>query len=805
MKVSLKWLNDYVEIDLTPEKLAEKLTMAGLEVEGIEQVTAGFSGVVTAKIVSIKPHPGADKLKLCEVDKGDEVVEVVCGAPNVQVGQIAPLATVGAKIPGGYEIKLARIRGEVSYGMLCSEMELGLSDDHTGIMVLPPGTPVGKDLSEILDLRDTVLDISITPNRGDCLSIIGIAREVAALMRKKLRLPPIAVEEKGVHIGEVTSVTIIDVDYCPRYCARIIKGVKIKPSPLWMRRRLEAVGLRAINNMVDVTNFVMMEMGQPLHAFDYRFLEEGRIVVRKAKAGETFVSLDGKERVLKEGTLLICDGVKPVAIAGIMGGLNSEVKDDTSTILLESAYFHPPAIRRAAKELGMSTDAAFRFERGVDPEGVVRALNRAAALMADLGEGYVLKGYIDNYPRPLPAPRKISLRHSRIEEIMGARVEAKEVAEILSGLQMEVVPEETLRGWFVTPPTYRTDIEREIDLIEEIARIKGYESIPVTMPRPTGEPGKRGEEERGKALLYPVLQGAGLSEVITYSFLPVNFPAVLRVENEREGRQAVRLRNPLSEDQALLRTNLTYSLLTTLRTNYRMGAGEVKIFEFGRVFFSQGEGRVPEEEPRLGCLIWGQRVAESWHYPKEQVDFYDLKGVVENICAALRLPEPVFSEGEGRPFLHPGRCASIFIKNTMVGFLGEIHPEIMREMDIRGRAYVCEINLSALFGLWSKVHVSYREITRFPGSMRDAAFIVPREMAARKLLEVISRAEEELLEKVSIFDVYEGPNLPSGTKSIGLRFYYRSPKRTLTDEEVTDVHGRLVAKILGETKVTLRG
>ncbi|MDD5167538.1 MAG: phenylalanine--tRNA ligase subunit beta, partial [Syntrophales bacterium] len=391
MKVSLKWLRDYVDIDLDAKELADRLTMAGLEVDAVEGVGPAFDGVVVARILSVRPHPEAEKLHLCDVSTGDQIFSVVCGAPNTSVGDTVALAKVGATIPGGYVIKVSRLRGELSEGMLCSEEELGIGDDNRGIMILPSDLPLGTDLKGALHLEDTVLDIGITPNRADCLSIIGIAREVAAITGKTLKHPKIDISENDEDITAITSVSISDSDLCPRYSARIIKNVKIKPSPAWMRERLEAVGLRAINNIVDITNFVMMEMGQPLHAFDFRFLEEGRIVVRRSHEEEHFISLDEKDRILKNDTLMICDGVKPVAIAGIMGGLNSEVKDDTSTILLESAYFLPASIRRSARWLGMATDASFRFERGVDPEGIIRALNRAAQLMADLGEGTVCR------------------------------------------------------------------------------------------------------------------------------------------------------------------------------------------------------------------------------------------------------------------------------------------------------------------------------------------------------------------------------------------------------------------------------
>ena len=477
MKVSLKWLRDYVDIDLDVKELAERLTMAGLEVDAIEEAGPDFSGVVVAKILTVKPHPDSEKLHLCEVTTGDKTYPIVCGAPNTRQGDTVALATVGATIPGGYVIKSSRLRGEPSEGMLCSEEELGIGDDASGIMVLPADLTLGMDLKEALKLKETVLDIGVTPNRADCLSVIGIAREIAALTRKPLQLPAMDVKEGADDIRTITSVTIADPDLCPRYSARIIKNVTIKPSPKWIRERLEAVGLRAINNIVDVTNFIMMEMGQPLHAFDFRFLEEGRIVVRRSHEGEPFVSLDEKERVLKADTLMICDGVKPVAIAGIMGGLNSEVKDDTSTILLESAYFLPSSIRRSARCLGMGTDASFRFERGIDPEGVINALNRAASLMAELGDGVVCLGHIDEYPKPVATAKHIPLRVLRVNEVLGTKIKAEEMAGILERLGMTVTAVGD-DGFDVTPPTFRVDLAREIDLVEEIAPLAWLSAYP---------------------------------------------------------------------------------------------------------------------------------------------------------------------------------------------------------------------------------------------------------------------------------------------------------------------------------------
>lgn len=804
MKVSLKWLEDYVEIDLGVKELAERLTMAGLEVDAIEEAGPDFSGVVVAKILSVRPHPESEKLHLCEVSTGEQTYPVVCGAPNTRAGNTVALATVGATIPGGYVIKSSRLRGEISEGMLCSEEELGIGEDASGIMILPADLPLGMDLKEALQLKETVLDIGVTPNRADCLSVIGIAREVAALTGKPLRLPDTSVVESADDIRTMTSVTIADPDLCPRYSARIIKNVKIKPSPRWMRERLEAVGLRSINNIVDVTNFIMMEMGQPLHAFDFRFLEEGRIVVRRSQEGEHFISLDEKDRILKADTLMICDGVKPVAIAGIMGGLNSEVKDDTSTILLESAYFNPPSIRRSAKWMGMGTDASFRFERGIDPEGVINALNRAAKLMAELGEGDVCGGYIDEYPKPVAIAKDILLRVQRVNDILGTQISTDDMTGILERLGMTVKPEGD--GVFkVTPPTFRVDIEREIDLVEEIARLYGYERISVTMPAATGLPRGKSPKQLLEERLRTMLMGAGLSEVINYSFVPSAFPAVLGLQKEPEALRLVRIRNPLTEDQSVMRTTLVYSLLEVMARNGRSGVHDLRIFEIGRIFYATSEGQLPEEQNRFGCLVTGARFADSWHDSGISVDFYDLKGIVEAVGTEFNLPDMQFSPGTSWPFLHPGRSCQVISKNKTIGFIGEVHPRILEAMDLKNRAIICELDMDLLLGAARNAKREFREVSKYPASSRDVAFLVPKDLAAQRLMEAAYSQREELLEKVTIFDVYAGRNVPEGTKSLGLRFSYRSGERTLTDEDVQDAHQRIVNTVMTQTNGKIRG
>jgi phenylalanyl-tRNA synthetase beta chain len=802
MQVSLKWLKDYVDVDVPPEELAERLTMAGLEVDSLRRIEPSFSGVRVARIVSLRPHPQADKLSLCEVTTGEATCPVVCGATNIRVGDIVPLAQVGAVLPNGDVIRSARIRGELSEGMLCSEQELGIGADAAGIMILSSDLSLGKNLADALDLSDTVLDISVTPNRSDCLSIVGVAREVAAITGKKLRYPSSALVENDEEIQGITSVSIEDPDLCPRYTARVIKNVRIGPSPFWMRRRLEAVGLRSINNIVDVTNFAMMELGQPLHAFDFRFLEEGRIVVRRSRVGETFVSLDEKERILRADTLTICDGVKPVAIGGVMGGLNSEVKNDTEMILLESAYFNPSSIRRTSRGLAMGTDAAFRFERGIDPEGVIRALDRAAGLMAELSGGTVCRGVIDQYPRIIPTVKGILLRLKRIRDILGAAVEEADVVRILRNLEMTVEP--AGEGSFrITPPTCRVDIAREIDLIEEIARMHGYDRVPATLPAVSVIAGSVDGKSTVEARIREIMTGAGYQEVINYSFVSPDAVDQLGLPETDERRLQVRIRNPLTEEQAAMRTTLIQSLLRNVRMNADVGRFDLKIFETGRTFIRQGEGKQPREHNRAAFLTTGRRYEDRWHFQGLQADFYDLKGCVENILDILRIAAPSFREGVPEPFLHPGKSCGVFGGETQIGFLGEVHPDVLARMDLTGTVIVCELDRDLLAANYS-AKAAFRNIPRFPSSSRDVAFLVRREVAAAEMLRPAADFLEELLEKVQIFDVYEGKNVPEEMKSLGLRFSYRGAERTLTDDEVNEVHTRIVRKIVHATGASIR-
>ena len=802
MLVSLKWLKDYVDINITAEELAEKLTMAGLQVDEIKNIRPSFSGVVVAKIISVLPHPDADKLSLCDVTDGSQTYKVVCGARNIKAGDVVPLAKVGATIPGGYTIKSSVLRGEKSDGMLCSEAELETGDNSSGIWQLPENLTLGVLLESSLDLGDTVLDVSVTPNRSDCLSMIGIAWEVAAITGEKIKIPVGRIKESIEEISSYTSVSIIDADLCPRYTARLLKNVKVGSSPVWMKTKLESAGLRSINNVVDVTNFVMLEMGQPLHAFDFNFLEQGKIIVRKSNEDEEFTSLDGKTRKLPADTLLICDGLKPVAIGGIMGGLNSEVKEDTQVVLLESAYFNPVSIRRSARKLAMPTDASFRFERGIDPEGVIGALNRAAQLIADLTGGNICKNCIDEYPQKVSAIKDIPLRLSRVNQITGTAIDAKEVINILQSIGM-IVGKAGKDNYLVTPPTFRVDIKREIDLIEEVIRVYGYDRVPVRLPNVAVvemAPNNRMDLEEK---IRNILIGNGYSEVVNYSFVTPESVDYLCLPDNDERRRLVRIKNPLVEDQSVMRTTMVFGLLDTMKKNNNNGSLDLKIFEMGRVFIDRKKEELPEEKNILACLLTGVTADNLWGN-KVSTDFYDLKGSLENIFYDFKLTNCQYLSSISEPFLHPGKSCGIYIGELLVGYMGQVHPDILERMGLKNCAYVFEINLDILANQVNNI-IHYKEISKFPAVARDVAFLIPAEMETNYMVDIVLRQNEELLENVGIFDIYAGKGISEGMKSLGLRFSYRAPDRTLTDVEVNSIHDKIVQNTIGLTGAKIRG
>jgi len=801
MKVSLNWLEDYVRVRMDSKDLVHLLTMAGLEVEGAASTGEGLEKVVVAEILSVRRHPNADRLSLVEVKTQQESFSIVCGASNIKAGQTVPLALVGARLPNGVEIKRSKIRGVLSEGMLCSEIELGLGQEASGIMILPPGTPLGTGLGEALGLKDTILDISITPNRPDCLCVIGVAREVAALTGQKMKYPSLPLDDRGEEIHRKTSVTILDRDLCPRYVARMIEGVKIGPSPRWVSDRLEKVGVRSINNVVDVTNYVMMEYGQPLHAFDFRFLEEGRIVVRRAKGGEEFVTLDGTKRTLDGEMLMICDGVKPVAVAGVMGGLNSEIKDDTTTVLLESAYFDPAGNRRTSKKLGLETEASFRFGRGIDYGGCLSAANRAAQLIQEWAGGRVVEGVVDAYPAPI-RPKPIRLRVERIRQVLGTGVSAQETRHYLENLELDV-QEEKEGVLTVLPPSFRGDLEREIDLIEEVARLNGYDRIPITLP--TGPPAS---ERRSKEFLVErkaihVLNLHGFNEVINYGFTSPAFAERIGLFPDDPRRQPLRILNPLAEDVSVMRTTLIPGLMETVQYNLSRKNTNLKLFELKKVFLPREGEKLPREVKFLAGVTLGFDKGPHWASPQRPVDFYDIKGCVEDLLDMLQITEARFVRAEDVPYLHPGKASKIVLGQEVLGVLGEIHPEVSDRYEVRGKGYLFELDFDKLVK-GAGEEKRFQTLPKFPAVERDLSVVVDQSMEAERVMEAVRTFRQPYVEEVTLFDVYQEPPIPEGKKGISYRIRYQAKDRTLTDEEVNQYHEKILSRLKEVFQLDLR-
>ena len=629
MIVSLSWLGEYVSVEMDVPSLSHALTMAGLEVDAVWDRYAWLETVPVGRVDDVQRHPNADKLTVCRVNIGDREVEVVCGAPNVRPGLFAPLALPGTVLPGGFKLAKTSIRGVKSHGMLCSEKELILGEGKRGLMELDDSLTPGAPLNQALTLSDHVFEIGLTPNRADCLSIVGVAREVAAIQKTELKLPDFSLENKGNDIAKMTSVAIQAPGHCPRYAARLLKDLKIGPSPFWLQDRLLSVGLRPINSIVDITNFVMLETGQPLHAFDFDRLAENRIVVRTASDGELFVTLDGKERKLNSEMLMICDGKKPVAVGGVMGGENSEIQDDTTRVFIESAYFNPASIRKTSKTLGLNTDASHRFERGVDPEGTVNALNRAAALMAEISGGRHVAGLIDEHPVKTET-RPIVLNREHTNRLLGLSLDVSEMRRHLEAIDFAVerIDDDNLQ---VQAPTYRVDVTRPQDLMEEIARLEGYDNIPTTyplIPAQGREPSARWDF-RGRVKGF--MRGLGFTEVVNYSFTDEKSCDLLRLAEDDERRKLLAILNPLTEDQAVMRTSLMPGLLRNMHLNLAQQSKNLKVFEVGNTFISNGQDAQPTEKEYLACIWTGARNEHSFLEKDAECDFYDIKGAAEGL------------------------------------------------------------------------------------------------------------------------------------------------------------------------------
>ncbi len=800
MRVSFDWLREFVPVDLSPAAVADRLTMAGLEVEDLEQWGTPFERIVVGKILEITPHPASGRLLVCRVDVGTEVLTIVCGAHNIALGDHVPVALVGVSLPNGTRIAAEPIGGVISQGMLCSGAELGFVDTSAGIWVLPTSAKPGESLADQLHLRDVALEVNVTPNRPDCLSIIGIAREVAALAGVPLRLPDRRVAETEESIGALTSVTVEAPELCPRYAARLVSGVRIGPSPLWMQHRLLVCGMRPHNNVVDASNYALLELGHPLHAFDYDTLRERRIVVRVARPGEVCVTLDGAARTLDPSVLVIADAERPVGIAGVMGGQNTEIQDSTDRIFLESAYFQPQNIRRTSKKLALRTDASLRFERGADFDGLIESLDRCATLIATLTGGAVTRGRIDVASHAFTTPR-IPVRVARANQILGTDLTSETMARYCTQLQLQVRTH-TASHIEVDIPSFRRDLTREIDLIEEVGRLHGYSAIPTSLPQVRLEAIARSPRQEAAGRVLDWLVGSGYTEVINYSFMHEEDLDRLQLPADDALRSTVPVRNPLSKETGVLRTTLLPSLLRAIALNLNREHRDLMIFELSKVFRCTN-GPLPYEPWLLGLAVTGNLGGQHWAQPDRALDLYDLKGILELVASRLRLP-PLTFVAERVPFCHPGKAAIVKLGDEPIGVVGELHPTVMAAFDLGQVVTLAEVDFDRLIGSKSEA-TRYRPLPRFPSVTRDLSMIIDATVEAGQILAFIRTYRSDLIQDVRLFDVYAGKPVPLGKKSLTFALSYQADDRTLTDEEVNTIHALVVEQLSRTFGAQLRG
>ena len=805
MKFTLNWLQNYVELDgISPEKLADELTMVGLEVDAVTPLYQELSGLKTGKVISVDSHPNADKLSLCQVSVGSDTLQIICGAPNVRQGMDVVVALPGTTLPGNFKIKKSKVRGIESQGMLCSERELGLSDDHQGILELEDDTPAGDSFIDTSGLRDTMIEVDLTPNRPDCASVIGIAREAAGIYRKDLKVPfkstQLAANSKSF------SVEVENPELCPRYAARLITGVTIKTSPWWLRKRLLSVGLRPINNVVDITNLVMLEYGQPLHAFDFKMLADRKIVVRTPRDSEkTFTTLDNVERKLDRDMLMICDGKEPVAVGGVMGGLFSEVTEQSTDILLESACFNAISIRKTARKLNLSTDASYRFERGVDPAGTIDAMERATSLICEIAGGTAEAGGMD--VKVDQTPQTILLRASKTSAMLGVNLDLAQIRELLESIQINCKQEDndTLK---VLVPSFRVDLEREADLFEEIARLYGYNNIPVTLPSVDLSYPEQDSQRIKRNAASQVMAQIGFSESINYSFISSEYDEILQLSETDKRRSHVHLLNPLTEDQDVMRTSLLPGLLENVRRNFNYQQTSCKLFEIGKIFYPNQDEPLPDEPTRITAVLAGNRYGNHspLHFNHENTDINDARGAVEELLAEMRLvglsPEHQISfvtadNDSIEPFCEPGYGLTLLSGSQLIGTIGKLKNEILLNLGIKRDVYYLDLDLSALCTLKQAVK-TFTSLPVYPSVKRDIALVVPQSIAAGDLVKTVLTSKEKLVEYCDLFDVYQGDKIDSSMKSVALTITYRSATKTLTEKNVEKAHAKMV-KLLTDT------
>ncbi|MBR5248690.1 MAG: phenylalanine--tRNA ligase subunit beta [Lachnospiraceae bacterium] len=787
MNTALSWIKAYVpELSCEDQEYCDAMTLSGTKVEGFERLDKNLDKIVVGQIVSIEPHPDATKLVVCQVNVGSETIQIVTGAPNVQVGQKVPVVLDGGKVAGGHDggplpeegitIKAGKLRGVPSYGMMCSIEELGSNREmypeapEEGIYVFEDDVEVGADAVELLGFRDTVFEYEITSNRVDCYSVLGIAREAAATFRKPF-IPPVVKETgNGEDVNDYVSVEVKDTDLCTRYCARVCKNIKIGPSPKWMQRRLAASGIRPINNLVDITNYVMEEYGQPMHAFDLDLVAGHKIIVRRAMDGDEFQTLDGQMRKLDSEVLMICDAEKEIGIAGIMGGENSKITDEVKTVLFEAATFNGPNIRKSAKRVGLRTDASGKFEKGLDPRNAEAAINRACQLIEELGCGEVVSGMVD-VKVPLAPLRRIAFEPERINSLLGTEVSAEEMLEIFAREDLEYDAE--ARELII--PSFRQDLVGFADIAEEIARFYGYDKIPTTLPSGEATAGKLSYKLRIEQKARDIAEYCGFSQGMCYSFESPKVFDKLLIPADDKLRQTVTISNPLGEDFSVMRTVSLNGMLTSLATNYNRRNKNVKLYELGNIYLPKAVPvtELPEERMQFTLGFYGDG------------DFFTLKGVVEEFFESVGMHKKVdYDPQAGKTFLHPGRQALIVYEGTVVGYLGEVHPEVLDNYDIGTRAYVAVIDMPAMIP-YTTFDRKYTGIAKFPAVSRDISMVVPKSIMVGQIEKVIAQRGGKILESYSLFDIYEGSQIKEGYKSVAYSITFRAKDRTLEENDIT--------------------
>lgn len=798
MNTSLSWIKMYVpDLDVTAQEYTDAMTLSGTKVEGFEKLDADLDKIVIGQIEKIDKHPDADKLIICQVNVGRETIQIVTGAPNVQVGDKVPVVLDGGKVagghdgnltPGGVKIKAGKLRGVDSFGMMCSIEELGSSREfypeapESGIYIFPQEAEVGSSAISALGLDDTVFEYEITSNRVDCYGVLGIAREAAATFRKEFKPPVVSPTGNEEAASDYVRVSVKDPELCPRYCARVVKNVKIGPSPKWMQRCLAANGIRPINNLVDITNYVMEEYGQPMHAYDLDTIAGREIIVRRAGADEKFVTLDGQERQMDENVLMICDGEKAVGIAGIMGGENSMITDHVHTLLFEAACFDGTNIRLSAKRIGLRTDASGKFEKGLDPNNAEAAINRACQLMEELGAGEVVGGMVDVYPQKRE-PVRVAFEPDKINALLGTELTADQMLGYLQSVELAY----DAKTKEIVAPTFRQDIHRTADLAEEVARFYGYDNIPTTLPSGEATAGKLPFYLRVEAKARDVAEYCGFSQGMCYSFESPKVFDKLRIPADSPLRRTVTIQNPLGEDFSVMRTTSLNGMLTSLATNYNRRNKDVRLYELGNVYLPKQLPltQLPEERMQFTLGMYGKG------------DFYDMKGVVEEFFSQIGMHKrPEYDGKGGKTYLHPGRQALISYEGTEVGFLGEVHPEVAAAYGIGTRAYIAVIDMPAILQ-FATFDRKYEGIARFPAVTRDLSMVVPKALQAAEIEHMILQRGGKILESLELFDIYEGSQIQEGYKSMAYSVVFRSKEKTLEDQEVTAAMKKILNGLAG--------